>query len=129
MPTALQFTTCAGCPGQGCHGFVPTRQMPVPQWQVPGQRAFDTGCQNTEQGDTDMRLPHAIATLLAGCAITIAIAGTAWSRQPLRLIVPAPPGGTMDIVARVVGQQLASETRSEERRVGKECRSRWSPYH
>ena len=22
-----------------------------------------------------------------------------------------------------------SETRSEERRVGKECRSRWSPYH
>src|ERR1035441_7657890 len=25
--------------------------------------------------------------------------------------------------------QLASAPRSEERRVGKECRSRWSPYH
>src|SRR5256884_4232168 len=25
--------------------------------------------------------------------------------------------------------QLAREQRSEERRVGKECRSRWSPYH
>ena len=24
---------------------------------------------------------------------------------------------------------LATTTRSEERRVGKECRSRWSPYH
>ena len=24
---------------------------------------------------------------------------------------------------------LSEETRSEERRVGKECRSRWSPYH
>ena len=24
---------------------------------------------------------------------------------------------------------LASAARSEERRVGKECRSRWSPYH
>ena len=24
---------------------------------------------------------------------------------------------------------LASSLRSEERRVGKECRSRWSPYH
>src|SRR3989442_15696244 len=24
---------------------------------------------------------------------------------------------------------LAKEVRSEERRVGKECRSRWSPYH
>ena len=23
----------------------------------------------------------------------------------------------------------AAQTRSEERRVGKECRSRWSPYH
>ena len=26
------------------------------------------------------------------------------------------------------GQEM-DETRSEERRVGKECRSRWSPYH
>ena len=25
--------------------------------------------------------------------------------------------------------KLAEEHRSEERRVGKECRSRWSPYH
>src|SRR2546427_11823775 len=25
--------------------------------------------------------------------------------------------------------QLGGQTRSEERRVGKECRSRWSPYH
>ena len=25
--------------------------------------------------------------------------------------------------------ELIKETRSEERRVGKECRSRWSPYH
>ena len=24
---------------------------------------------------------------------------------------------------------IAEKTRSEERRVGKECRSRWSPYH
>src|SRR5260370_29869083 len=27
------------------------------------------------------------------------------------------------------GAACASEARSEERRVGKECRSRWSPYH
>src|SRR2546426_6917336 len=26
-------------------------------------------------------------------------------------------------------QQIHAVTRSEERRVGKECRSRWSPYH
>ena len=27
------------------------------------------------------------------------------------------------------GDYLAALLRSEERRVGKECRSRWSPYH
>ena len=29
----------------------------------------------------------------------------------------------------VVGMSAKTATRSEERRVGKECRSRWSPYH
>ena len=28
-----------------------------------------------------------------------------------------------------VVKELRSRQRSEERRVGKECRSRWSPYH
>src|SRR5256885_14142615 len=31
--------------------------------------------------------------------------------------------------AKVQGEGAAEEIRSEERRVGKECRSRWSPYH
>ena len=29
----------------------------------------------------------------------------------------------------LVGENGAGKSRSEERRVGKECRSRWSPYH
>src|SRR3712207_8651364 len=33
-----------------------------------------------------------------------------------------------DGVYRISGT-LADQARSEERRVGKECRSRWSPYH
>src|SRR5258708_26338590 len=40
---------------------------------------------------------------------------------------------TMDQVSLVVSHELIPDvlqnTRSEERRVGKECRSRWSPYH
>src|SRR6266536_82885 len=31
--------------------------------------------------------------------------------------------------ARAVGRWQPAAARSEERRVGKECRSRWSPYH
>src|SRR3712207_6886507 len=39
-------------------------------------------------------------------------------------IDPANP-----VLARPGGQDVLPEHRSEERRVGKECRSRWSPYH
>ena len=35
--------------------------------------------------------------------------------------------GTISFIPRVVGMEATE--RSEERRVGKECRSRWSPYH
>src|SRR2546427_13077230 len=45
---------------------------------------------------------------------------------------PAPPGASdipgVEIAGRVVSVGV-DVTRSEERRVGKECRSRWSPYH
>ena len=30
---------------------------------------------------------------------------------------------------KIFSKRLSMVTRSEERRVGKECRSRWSPYH
>ena len=35
----------------------------------------------------------------------------------------------VDLLLVVCAQELGSVVRSEERRVGKECRSRWSPYH
>src|ERR1041384_3480273 len=37
-------------------------------------------------------------------------------------------GGHLDLAGEPDPRHLA-ESRSEERRVGKECRSRWSPYH
>ena len=44
-----------------------------------------------------------------------------------------PVSTTQAIVGAIVGWNLytgsATNIRSEERRVGKECRSRWSPYH
>ena len=36
---------------------------------------------------------------------------------------------TKEEVLHVANLARISLTRSEERRVGKECRSRWSPYH
>src|SRR2546422_11456351 len=78
--------------------------------------------------------------------------------KTLRIIVPFTPGGSNDVVAREIATGLQARLnqtaivenkpggggtiaysyvaksppdghRSEERRVGKECRSRWSPYH
>src|SRR2546421_5313886 len=42
------------------------------------------------------------------------------------LLVHCIAGGEPDIAFKV---ELGIGERSEERRVGKECRSRWSPYH
>ena len=40
------------------------------------------------------------------------------------------PGSEVKYTPKVVAPTLdAVHSRSEERRVGKECRSRWSPYH
>ena len=74
-------------------------------------------------------------------------AGSAQSNypnRPVKILVGFTPGTAPDLAARiladrfseVLGQpfvvenvQGAGSKRSEERRVGKECRSRWSPYH
>ena len=41
----------------------------------------------------------------------------------------AGPREAIEIVRSVAPQLILMDMRSEERRVGKECRSRWSPYH
>ena len=40
-----------------------------------------------------------------------------------------PPHTRREDFVGVIGGPLEKGFRSEERRVGKECRSRWSPYH
>ncbi len=44
-----------------------------------------------------------------------------------RLHLEVEDGSVKDLSTRVI--ELVAPLRSEERRVGKECRSRWSPYH
>src|SRR2546422_5604940 len=55
------------------------------------------------------------------------------TKWPEREWVPDSSDGvplrTMQNLARYWGSEYDWKKRSEERRVGKECRSRWSPYH
>ena len=41
----------------------------------------------------------------------------------------AAQGQLKSIIERIERLEIEKAERSEERRVGKECRSRWSPYH
>ncbi len=48
----------------------------------------------------------------AVCAAALAIAlpaALAWTDKPVRMLVPAPAGGTMDVVARMVADQLSAD--------------------
>src|SRR5689334_23859121 len=45
------------------------------------------------------------------------------------VVLPAPFGPIRPMMRPVGMSRLTLSSRSEERRVGKECRSRWSPYH
>ena len=53
----------------------------------------------------------ALAVLLAGCA-TLAAAQT-YPSKPVRLIVPFPPGGSNDIVGRLIGSELTSRLKQQ----------------
>src|SRR3989475_5370824 len=73
------------------------------------------------------------------CALPISRVMTLTSTYDHRVIQGAESGmflRKLDAVLQgeerfyeVVAETLAITGRSEERRVGKECRSRWSPYH
>jgi tripartite-type tricarboxylate transporter receptor subunit TctC len=56
------------------------------------------------------KLTRSILTLALLGASALASAEQAWPNKPIRLVVPFPPGGGTDIIARVVSNKL-SETR------------------
>src|SRR5438477_4853044 len=68
----------------------------------------------------DILDPAATGRALGGCGRLYHTAAgfLMWSRDPERDIIRPSVEGTRNVLER-----------SEERRVGKECRSRWSPYH
>jgi len=78
-------------------------------------------------------------TLLTRIGHAVAAAGFAGTAILLAVVLAQIPAATPSADPRVpalaarldvqVSRLQGMEQRSEERRVGKECRSRWSPYH
>jgi tripartite-type tricarboxylate transporter receptor subunit TctC len=51
-----------------------------------------------------------LATALAlGLGALAAIPAMAWTDKPVKMLVPAPAGGTMDVVARLLAEQLGAD--------------------
>src|SRR2546430_11464630 len=61
------------------------------------------------------------------CALPISLGAERIPVLPIRAAVDAEQ--QWHFSSSHVADRLSRQTRSEERRVGKECRSRWSPYH
>lgn len=56
-----------------------------------------------------MRTYRQTRLLLALLATLTAPLALAWTDKPVRMIVPAPAGGTMDVVARILAEQLSAD--------------------
>src|SRR4051812_49919945 len=83
-----------------------------------------TACRRRILGYERRRMTGSVARIIRALFATVVVAGAHvgaraddYPTRTIRAVVPFAPAGVMDLV------------RSEERRVGKECRSRWSPYH
>ena len=55
------------------------------------------------------RVKKMVLALLAICAFGSTAVAQSWPTQPLHLIVPFPPGGVTDVMARTVAQRLSEE--------------------
>src|SRR5256885_11546789 len=67
---------------------------------------------------------------VVGLPLNVAAAFSLSPWRLLELVVPFPFGATWSLDPGEFWARSHLRTfRSEERRVGKECRSRWSPYH
>lgn len=59
-----------------------------------------------------MQSPSTFSIRRTVCAFALALSlphAMAWTDKPLRMLVPAPAGGTMDVVARILADQLAAD--------------------
>ena len=70
---------------------------------LPGQAPMNISCRKGVQ----FRLRNAVSVAaLAACVAGTAGAADVYPAKPVKLVIPFPPGGSNDVVGRVIAQQL-----------------------
>src|SRR5260370_33328578 len=74
-----------------------------------------------------MTLLCSLLLIFSGCASSFSgVSGSNYKATPVIKLTPTPTPTPVPVTDSDLAHSIV---RSEERRVGKECRSRWSPYH
>ncbi len=50
-----------------------------------------------------------ISSLVAACALAASASASAWPSKPVTFIVPYPPGGGTDVIARIIQEPLSRQ--------------------
>ena len=69
------------------------------------------------------------AAIVASLSAATSYLLSAFGRDPVGEVTGTIFTACVGYLITYAGKSLGEKIRSEERRVGKECRSRWSPYH
>src|SRR3712207_1860386 len=91
------------------------------------ERSFRRGI---EEADTETRGMSATGTYaITGLLLVIVVAAAAFGWSQVEIVAVGGRQEGLTPAWTWLAFLLTFIVRSEERRVGKECRSRWSPYH
>src|SRR2546426_10236152 len=105
-----------------------TIEIPPPWKEVELPLIMLSSTVDPPAAQSEIPAPHDPVELLAILLPIICADDAPWTRIPPPPVPPLqPPCELLEIVLSLI--RGPAKKRSEERRVGKECRSRWSPYH
>src|ERR1035437_10053883 len=133
----LTITTLAGSPGQGSADGTGVAARFANPWGVAADTAGNLYVTDTDNHTIRKITAGGVVSTWAGLAVVSGSADGTGSgarfNQPQGVAVDTNGivyvADTGNYTIRKITPAGAVTTRSEERRVGKECRSRWSPYH